>query len=478
MDAVNNEDDRLYSLTIEIELDNDEQYGLTQLSHMVCDPSPSSSFETFYDPPPTASEARPHVSNEVCVRHLPRLAFHQFELYMNPPSYGSMHNWEYLASNLGLSSYEIMARIPYLFFSFQELWYLMNYTLSKCLRTSDSPTRAMLQRFLNCPLNRILDAICELNRIDVLLVLQPYVNGMKASADALSDAASDSGAFFDEPGPSAPMAPSSHRVAKNSHVQAATGIRLSNRFILVTHHEEETSAGLKKNFKWLMKNLKKHGEQSTISVFDIEECTSESDLLGGLHTMFENAAHIVCVFSEDYKRMLHSSDDSQCVVMKKYLHNLMNTEYVRKLGVNQRFRAVMLQGTERDVLPTGWPQNTLVYEFPSHHKLLSQLLCLNPCRVLEDALRCTHLNVQEQKIFQKAGKQYGNTTQCFTGLKQCTKMRLFLLIIVIIGNCLKPSESVSKAKEGPFVACEAETACTCDNEDGEVNCDNVSAVII
>lgn len=57
-------------------------------------------------------------------------------------------------------------------------------------------------------------------------------------------------------------------------------------------------------------------------------------------------------------------------------------------------------------------------------------------------------------------------------------MRLFLLIIVIIGNCLKPSESVSKAKEGPFVACEAETACTCENEDGEVNCDNVSAVII
>uniref|UniRef100_F1L2C8 Leucine-rich repeat-containing protein 70 n=1 Tax=Ascaris suum TaxID=6253 RepID=F1L2C8_ASCSU len=52
-------------------------------------------------------------------------------------------------------------------------------------------------------------------------------------------------------------------------------------------------------------------------------------------------------------------------------------------------------------------------------------------------------------------------------------MRLFLLIIVIIGNCLKPSESVSKAKEGPFVACEAETACTCENEDGEVNCDNI-----
>uniref|UniRef100_A0A915A565 SEFIR domain-containing protein n=1 Tax=Parascaris univalens TaxID=6257 RepID=A0A915A565_PARUN len=337
MDAVSNEDDRLCSLTIEIELDNDDQYGLTQLSHMVGDPSPSGSFETFCDPPPTASEARPHVGNEVCVRHLPRLAFRQFELFMNPPSYGSMHNWEYLASNLGLSSYEIM-----------------------CLRTSDSPTRLMLQRFLNCPLNRILDAICELNRIDVLLVLQPYVNGMEASAHALSDAASDSGAFFDEPGPSAPMAPSSHRIAKNSHIQAATGIRLSNRFILVTHHEEATSAGLKKNFK-------KHGEQSTISVFDIEECTNESDLLGGLHTMFENAVHIVCVFSEDYKRMLHSDNDSQCVVMKKYLHNLMNTEYVREVGVNRRFRAVLLQGTERDVLPTGWPQNTLVYEFPSHH---------------------------------------------------------------------------------------------------------------
>lgn len=53
-------------------------------------------------------------------------------------------------------------------------------------------------------------------------------------------------------------------------------------------------------------SFRKHGEQSTISVFDIEECTSESDLLGGLHTMFEN----VCGFS-----IIVISDDLECLVV-------------------------------------------------------------------------------------------------------------------------------------------------------------------
>ncbi|KHN83518.1 hypothetical protein Tcan_15710 [Toxocara canis] len=302
--------DHMCSLTIDIELDNDEQYALTQLSYNADDSSPHNSLETFYDAPPTAAEVRPHVGSEVYVRHLPQLAFRQFELYMNPPSYGSMRNWEYLASSLGLSNNEIMARIP---------------------------------------------AKSE------LLVAVAWDDGNLVSVP---------GAFFDEPGPSVPVvASTAHRAgtSENRHIQRAAEQSLGGKFILVTHHEEEASADLRKNFKWLMKNLRKHGEQSEVSVFNIEECANERDMLGGLHSIFENAMHIVCVFSEDYAQMLRSDSDSQCVAMKKYLHNLMNAEYVRKLGVNQRFRAVILQGTERSVLPTGWPQNTLVYEFPSHH---------------------------------------------------------------------------------------------------------------
>ncbi|VDK45387.1 unnamed protein product [Anisakis simplex] len=406
-DRVENGDDQRCSLTIDIEMDSDDpqniaQYALTQLSSQkeneerCCSSScmKCCSFETFHDAPPTACEARPYVGdNALLVGHLPQVAHRQIELYLNPPSYGSMHNWQYLASNFGVSNNEIMARIPYLF----------------CLRSAKNPTRVILERFARCSLNHFLDLICELNRIDVLITLQPYVNGLKASADALqasgllNNSLSDSGAFFDEfAGQSSSMRPplaarsksrSSGQVPRTCYAQpelllplqssaASSGSsfqkhyrydvahwNLSEKIILITHHEDETSDLLKKNFKWLMKNLRKYGKETNCNVLNIEECLCEGDILGGLHALFENAMHIVCVFSDDYTKMLTCSDEGgdQLCILKRYLHSLMDSEYMQHSGVNQRFRAVILEGTERDVLPTGWPQNTLVYVFPTHH---------------------------------------------------------------------------------------------------------------
>ncbi|VDM41751.1 unnamed protein product [Toxocara canis] len=500
--------DHMCSLTIDIELDNDEQYALTQLSYNADDSSPHNSLETFYDAPPTAAEVRPHVGSEVYVRHLPQLAFRQFELYMNPPSYGSMRNWEYLASSLGLSNNEIMARIPYLSFYLQQL---------SCLRTSDSPTRAVLQRFLNCPLNRILDVICELNRIDVLVALKPYVNGMNASADALSDVTSDSavawddgnlvsvpGAFFDEPGPSVPVvASTAHRAgtSENRHIQRAAEQSLGGKckvfcgyVILVTHHEEEASADLRKNFKWLMKNLRKHGEQSEVSVFNIEECANERDMLGGLHSIFENAMHIVCVFSEDYAQMLRSDSDSQCVAMKKYLHNLMNAEYVRKLGVNQRFRAVILQAfaAVRSKMQNG--SAVMLEHHSAAHFILGSISVIwsdqssvklrsgprkKTCSTGWYTKKGSGVPVVGLSIEIGSAVDRRRHTLSFLGVSQQKKnnsvgsMRLFVALFVLTVSTIKIHSKSASTQSDRFEICTPDTPCSCEGEDGQVNCDNV-----
>uniref|UniRef100_A0A915PTH1 Uncharacterized protein n=1 Tax=Setaria digitata TaxID=48799 RepID=A0A915PTH1_9BILA len=331
------------SVSLDIELDSDIRPPSVAISCQD-DEKKSISLFSFNSPPPYAWDLVPPVPKTITITSLPKNGLREIELCLNPPSRGSMLNWEYVAAEFGFSNSRIMH-----------------------LRTSVNPAAEVLREIAHYPLKNLLDALAKINRVDVLLSLQSYLENIIGTSDAetlrvdsgkndiLMCSTSSSDSFVR---PSA-----SDAIIMDS----------SQKFILVTHHEFIASDALRKNYKWFLKNLRKQAKQANMSAFDIDDYLEASCQFEGLHTLFADASSIVCIFTDDYSEMLKLTGKKQSVTVKQYLHKLMNAEFMDR-GTNQRFSAVIFQGTGRDVLPLGWARSTLVYEFPANHVQLFKKL--------------------------------------------------------------------------------------------------------
>ncbi|VDO13725.1 unnamed protein product [Brugia timori] len=98
------------SVSLEVELDSDiypspaaitkEDYGEESISLF-----------SFNSPPPCAWDLVPEISENIPITGLPMRGLQEVELYLNPPSRGSMLNWEYVAAEFGFSNSRIMVCI-------------------------------------------------------------------------------------------------------------------------------------------------------------------------------------------------------------------------------------------------------------------------------------------------------------------------------------------------------------------------------
>ncbi|KAL3983194.1 hypothetical protein ACH3XW_50185 [Acanthocheilonema viteae] len=338
------------SVSLDIELDSDI-YPTPVVISSQDNGKESISLFSFNSPPPSAWDLIPEIPENIPISGLPMCGLQEVELCLNPPSRGSMLNWEYVAAEFGFSNSRIMH-----------------------LRTSANPSANVLREIAHRPLKNLLNVLAKINRVDVLLSLQPYLEstvGTGGNAEILS---SDSGAFVNAEKDNILLYSASSSGGFVRPKASNTDIVASNqKFILVTHHEFFANVALRKNYKWFLKNLRKQAKQISMSVLDIDDYLEANCQFEGLHTSFADAFNIVCVFTEDYMEMLKSHGNEQAVTVKQYLHKLMNSEFIEH-GSNQRFCAVVFQGTGRNVLPLGWAKSTLVYEFPANHLQLFRKL--------------------------------------------------------------------------------------------------------
>uniref|UniRef100_A0A1I7VGE0 DUF4371 domain-containing protein n=1 Tax=Loa loa TaxID=7209 RepID=A0A1I7VGE0_LOALO len=351
------------SVSLDVELDSDI-YPSPAVILNQDEGKESISLFSFNNPPPCAWDLVPEIPENISVTDLPMRGLQEVELCLNPPSLGSMLNWEYVAAEFGFSNNKIMH-----------------------LRTSANPTADVLREIAHRPLKNLLNVLAKINRVDALLSLQPYLESTIRTADNTEISSSDSvwnyfmhiwylfgGAFVNaEKNDILTCSASSSGNFVRHSASNANIVASSQKFILVTHHELVTSVALRKNYKWFLKNLRKQARQISMSAFDIDDYLETTCQFEGLHTLFASASNIVCVFTDDYMGMLKSNGNEQAVTVKQYLHKLMNSEFMEQ-GSNQRFCAVVFQGTGRDVLPLGWAKSTLVYEFPANHLQLFRKL--------------------------------------------------------------------------------------------------------
>uniref|UniRef100_A0AAF5PJE4 Uncharacterized protein n=1 Tax=Wuchereria bancrofti TaxID=6293 RepID=A0AAF5PJE4_WUCBA len=342
----------LQSVSLEIELDSDiyptpaaitkEDYGEESISLF-----------SFNSPPPCAWDLVPEISENISITGLSMRGLQEIELCLNPPSRGSMLNWEYVAAEFGFSNSRIMH-----------------------LRTSTNPTADVLREITHRPLKNLLDVLAKINRVDALLSLQPYLENVVGTVGNTEILSSDSGAYMNAAKSDVLIYSACSTSNSIPSASNANSVINNQKFILVTHHESVTNVALRKNYKWCLKNLRKQAKEISMSVFDIDDYLEACCQFEGLHTLFADASHIICVFTDDYMEMLKSNGKEQAVTVKQYLHKLMNGEFMEQ-GSNQRFCAVIFQvtkGTGRDMLPLGWAKSTLVYEFPANHVQLFRKL--------------------------------------------------------------------------------------------------------
>ncbi|CAG9540813.1 unnamed protein product [Cercopithifilaria johnstoni] len=337
------------SVSLDIELDSDVCPAPAVISSQSSEKESISLF-SFNSPPPCAWDLIPEIPENISVIGLPMRGLQEIELCLNPPSRGSMLNWEYVAAEFGFSNSKIMY-----------------------LRTSANPTANVLREIAHRPLKNLLNVLAKINRVDALLSLQPYLESAVRTGDNAEILNSDSGAFVNVEKNDILTYSASSSGFVRPKASNADIVASKQKFILVTHHEFITSVALRKNYKWFLKNLRKQAEQVNMLAFDIDDYLETSCQFEGLHALFADASNIVCVFTDEYMEMLKSNGNEQAVTVKQYLHKLMNGEFIDQ-GSNQRFCAVVFQGTGRDVLPLGWAKSTLVYEFPANHLRLFRKL--------------------------------------------------------------------------------------------------------
>ncbi|VDP17347.1 unnamed protein product [Onchocerca flexuosa] len=219
------------SVSLDIELDSDI-YPAPAVVLDQDDGKESISLFSFNSPPPCAWDLIPEIPEKVSVSALSKRGLQEIELCLNPPSRGSMLNWEYVAAEFGFPNSKIMH-----------------------LRTSANPTADVLREIAHRPLKKLLNVLAKINRVDALLSMQPYLENIMRTGRNAKTLNSDSGAFVNA-GKSDILTYSASSSGSFGGPSALnTNIR-SEKIILVTHHEFVANVVLRKNYKWFLKNLR------------------------------------------------------------------------------------------------------------------------------------------------------------------------------------------------------------------------------
>jgi hypothetical protein len=209
-------------------------------------------------------------------------------------------------------------------------------------------------------------ALCDMNRVDVLIALHSHLNKLAESSEGTFTNSVEDDGFATTSRIEVSMAP----VAANTNEQRLPTMP----FILVTHYEQQKD--IRRQFKYLLTNLRANAPKST-EIVDVDKCFDDRDLHGSLYPFFSGATQILLVLSEDYIRFVapaSSAPSDTKMNVKRHLHGLMDAEYMQNQSKNLRFRAVVLAGVERRLLPPGWPSNTVLYDFPDNFNELCERL--------------------------------------------------------------------------------------------------------
>ncbi|KAK0410450.1 hypothetical protein QR680_005136 [Steinernema hermaphroditum] len=319
-------EDNLTSLTVAIELDNDEEGDECDDSDGFSGPS-TSGFKGLIEicSPPSASSLVPHVSSEIKVKHLKSDAKLLLQLRLDPHPLGSMRNWEFIANQLGLDNDHIIN-----------------------LQRRESPMEHLLSMFSDYPLTHLLSSIADSNRIDLLISLKPHLHGIQPPSEA--HAPHDSGLMY----------------STTSSIRPKL-VDFSEPFVVVTHCTPKKSAE-RKSFRWFLGNLKAAAVGAGVAIVDIDDFLGQDKELSDLELLFRKARHIIVLCSVLYRQLMERNDGEtdHFEQMKVYFHKkLLDAEYM-ELGRNERFRPVTITGASQGVLLNGWQKNTIVYEFPTH----------------------------------------------------------------------------------------------------------------
>ena len=326
-------EDEFETLTVTIAIDEDSAKPLAAPVH--------GNFRDLFvlSNPPKPLDACPLPPETILVRQLPRTVYDLLAQRLNPPAIGSMRNWEHLGANMEITGFD-----PYL------------------LRSSENPTEKLLNSIANFSVKKLIAAIGEIERIDVLLNIAPYIEGLESGLQALGNSITDSAIY--------------NSISLNYSESKSTFEFPKNDFILVTFYIPAENEE-KKLFKFFFKNLEKTGKEYGITVLPINKCIDETNIQLTLQQLFYKAKHIVLYYTQDYNDRIWGqsadSSDNSSITIRKSLNELMNTEFFSTGSRNNRFRYIYPESfTGRK--PNGWPSLTLSYKFPESYKDLCQRL--------------------------------------------------------------------------------------------------------
>uniref|UniRef100_A0A7E4VT51 SEFIR domain-containing protein n=1 Tax=Panagrellus redivivus TaxID=6233 RepID=A0A7E4VT51_PANRE len=336
IDYPDSDKDLSITLTVAISLD-DEQLPPA--------PGNASSSDT-YDPaleisaPISAADACPIPEPTFKTKHLPPGARNMLCLRLNPPAYGSMKNWEYIACIVGMTSDEIAN-----------------------LQRSSNPMNALLSHLSDQPLENLITAIGQCKRIDVLVSLAKYATIFSEAhpvvPDNIPNSNGDSAVYS--------LCSAIHHIEQPPE-----------KFILLTYHinkSDPEQKSLFKCYKWMEKNLV--AKLNGLEVININNIDNESDFYGTVDRFFRKAKHIILFATPQYNIDIANPEvvsEDRFIKMKRYLHRQMEGEYLDNNYNNYRFRVVKPDIGPGDYLPPGWTRNTIIYNFPSGSKDLFERL--------------------------------------------------------------------------------------------------------
>uniref|UniRef100_A0AC34R2D1 Uncharacterized protein n=1 Tax=Panagrolaimus sp. JU765 TaxID=591449 RepID=A0AC34R2D1_9BILA len=300
------------------------------------------------DPPPKPTEACPLPPPNIKVKDLGYNAEEILDMRLNPPAIGSMKNWEHVSADLGI----------------QNTSYWRN--------TCKNPVKKLLEQMANRELKDLIVAIGKIGRIDVLLSLRPFVEGIEASKHALctEDSINDS-AMFDS-------------TSDSTTSPERAGFTMPTKdFILVTSHILRTkdNQSLRGTFKLFISVLKKIAKENGMNVLNLDECVDDSNLYLTTDLLFIRAKQIVLFCSLDYCQQISDvnvislPDSSPQINIKRYLHRLTNEEFMRNNSRVTRFKLAspnIFAGKVKDYF-SGWPTVTLEYQFETVQQMM--MLC-------------------------------------------------------------------------------------------------------
>ncbi|KAI3415309.1 hypothetical protein GPALN_004922 [Globodera pallida] len=237
---------------------------------------------------------------------------------------------------------------------------------------------ALIHRFGDEPLHKLLELIGEAGRIDVLISVRHFATNPMATECRHWPARMDSALI------SASDSISSSTAFARS--VSAIDVHQQQRFILILHHENAKNRDLKKFHRLLIKNLEIYAKEEGIKVVDVDQCMCDQDLLGSVSRHFDRADQVVMELSPDYADLINAAEGTssltdqmvvndqqqidQRVRMKLYLHQMTFNEVLLNGNQNRRFRVVLMQGCRPEHIPRGWPGNTLHYRFPQDFEAL------------------------------------------------------------------------------------------------------------